>query len=219
MLQYGWLFPLGMLVGLFDTLIRTGGGIVLTPMLLVIYPAEPPEMLTRMALAVLCINAVPDSVRHACRQQIDYLSGLLGALALMPGVVLGALFTMAMSRRGLELLCGLLLLTAGGVLVHHRLRHLWQRLIHRPRLGRLLATEGTRHFTLAVLALTGMLVHLGTGVWAPGLRRTIVLGMGMLCGVHLGVHYAPSLHSPWVMRYVAIAPGGIGLWLLGKACA
>jgi uncharacterized membrane protein YfcA len=220
MLQYAWLFPLGMLVGLFDTLIRAGGGVVLMPILLVAYPAERPEILARIALAVLFVNAIPGSVRHAHRQQIDYQSGIVGALAIMPGVVIGALLTTAMSRRTLVLLFGLLLLlTAIFLLAHHRLQPLWQRLRHGHRLQGLLAAEGTIHFVLAVLALTGVLVHLVTDGWHSGLWRTGVLGIGMLCGVHLGRLCSPSLHSPWIMRSSAIALGGVGLWLLSMACS
>lgn len=33
-----WLFPLGLLVGAFGTLIGAGGGFILVPILLIVYP-------------------------------------------------------------------------------------------------------------------------------------------------------------------------------------
>jgi len=203
---------------MFDTLIRAGGGLVLTPLLLVSYPSERPEIITRIALAVLFAYALPGSVTHARLKQIDYRSGVLSALAIMPIAVLSALLTASMSRRTLELLCGLfIILIAVCLLSRQRLQPTWQRLRLPQRLRWLSAAEGTLHFTLAVLALTGILVHLVTGTWHHGLRRTIVLGLGMCCGARLGMHFSPYLHGKLIVRNVAIALGGVGLWLLMMA--
>lgn len=215
MLQYLWLLPLGILVGMFDALIRAGGGFILTPLLLLTYPSERPEIITRIALVVLFANALPGSVMHARLKQIDYRSGVLSALIIMPVAVISVVLTMSMSRDTLELLSGLLLLLiAVCLLARQRLQHTWQRLIPHQRLWRLLKAEGTLHFTLAVLALAGILVHLLTGTWHHGLRRTIVLGLGMGCGVQLGVYFSPYLHGTLIVRHVAIALGGVGVWLL-----
>lgn len=220
MLQYLGLLPLGVFVGLFDTLIRAGGGFVLTPILLVTYPSERPEVITRIALAVLFANAVPGSVMHARLKQIDYRSGVLSALAIMPVAVISTLITPSMSRRILELLFGLLLLLiAVCLLVRQHLQYTCQWKIPHQRLRRLIETKGTLHFILAVLALTGILVHLVTGTWHHGLRRIIVLGIGMYCGAQLGAHFSPYLHGTLIVRHVAIALVGVGIWLLMMACS
>src|SRR5262245_56518643 len=151
-LQYVWLLPLGVLVGLFDTLIRAGGGFVLTPLLLITYPSERPEIITRIALTVLFANAVPGSVVYARLKQIDYRSGILSALAIMPVAVISSLITTSMSRRTLELLFGLfMLLIAICLLVRQHLQHTWQWRIPYQCFTRLIETKGTLHFTLAVL--------------------------------------------------------------------
>lgn len=215
MLQYFWLLPLGVFVGMFDTLIRAGGGLVLTPLLLVTYPSERPEIITRIALAVLFANALPGSVMHARLKRIDYRSGVFSAFIIMPVAVISALLTTSMSRSLLELLSGLvLLLIAACLLARQHLQHTWQRMIPQQRLWRLMQSEGTLHFTLAVLALAGILVHLLTGTWHHGLRRAIVLGIGMCCGAQLGIHFSPYLHGTLIVRHVAIALGGGGIWLL-----
>lgn len=215
MLQYLWLLPLGVLVGMFDALLRAGGGFILTPLLLLLYPSEHPEIIARIALAVLFANAVPGSVMYARLKQIDYRSAVLSALIVMPVAVLSALLTTSISRDTLELLSGLLLLLiAVSLLVRQRLQHTWQRMLPRQRLWRLIQAEGTLHFTLAVLALAGILVHLLTGTWHHGLRRAIVLGLGMCCGAQLGVHFSPYLHGTLIVRHVAVALGGVGVWLL-----
>jgi uncharacterized membrane protein YfcA len=42
-LQYLWLLPLGLIVGAFGTLIGAGGGFILVPILLLLYPNEKPS--------------------------------------------------------------------------------------------------------------------------------------------------------------------------------
>lgn len=48
-----WLIPLGFLAGGYGTLIGAGGGFVLAPALLLLYPTEAPETVTSISLAVV----------------------------------------------------------------------------------------------------------------------------------------------------------------------
>src|SRR5262245_6736346 len=113
MTPYLWLFPVGVLIGAFGTLIGAGGGFVLTPMLLLVYPDESPESITSISLAVVFFNAFSGSVAYARMQRIDYASGVLFALATIPGAVVGALTTTFMPRQTFNLIFGLcMILTA-----------------------------------------------------------------------------------------------------------
>src|SRR6266481_3197284 len=113
MTLYLWLLPVGVLIGAFGTLIGAGGGFVLTPMLLLVYPHESPEIITSISLAVVFFNAFSGSVAYARLQRIDYTSGVLFALATIPGAVVGALTTTYMPRRAFDLVFGLcMILTA-----------------------------------------------------------------------------------------------------------
>jgi uncharacterized membrane protein YfcA len=49
-LQYLWLLPLGLIVGAFGTLIGAGGGFILVPILLLLYPNEKTELITGISL-------------------------------------------------------------------------------------------------------------------------------------------------------------------------
>ena len=94
-----WLIPLGFVVGAYGTLIGAGGGFVLVPVLLLIYPEEAPQLITSISLAVVFFNATSGSIAYARLKRIDYRSGLLFAAATVPGAVLGALTTEHIPRR------------------------------------------------------------------------------------------------------------------------
>src|SRR5256885_13908978 len=105
MTPYLW-FPIGILIGAFGTLIGAGGGFILTPLLLLVYPDENPEIITSISLAVVFFNAFSGSVAYARMQRIDYRSGVLFALATIPGALIGALTTTHLPRRALLLVFG-----------------------------------------------------------------------------------------------------------------
>jgi uncharacterized membrane protein YfcA len=104
-----WLIPLGFFAGGYGTLIGAGGGFVLAPALLLLYPGEAPETITSISLASVFFNALSGTLVYAKSKRIDYKSGFIFSLAGMPGAVLGALATTAISREWFDLLFGLLL--------------------------------------------------------------------------------------------------------------
>ncbi|HEX2387234.1 MAG TPA: TSUP family transporter, partial [Candidatus Binatia bacterium] len=89
--QYLWLIPVGFVIGAYGTLIGAGGGFLLVPLLLLYYPQESADTITSISLAVVFFNALSGSTAYARARRIDYYSGLLFALAAVPGAVLGAL--------------------------------------------------------------------------------------------------------------------------------
>ncbi|MGB7588969.1 MAG: sulfite exporter TauE/SafE family protein [Solirubrobacterales bacterium] len=82
---------LGLTVGTFGTLVGAGGGFVLTPILLILYPHESALTITSISLIVVFFNAASGSLAYARMRRIDYRSGALFAAAALPGSVAGAL--------------------------------------------------------------------------------------------------------------------------------
>jgi uncharacterized membrane protein YfcA len=72
----------------------------------------------------------------------------------------------------------------------------------------------TSHFTLAVMALAGTLVHIATGTFHHGLRRTIMLAVGVLVGAQLGARLSHTIHGKWILRSLAVALGAVGVRIL-----
>jgi uncharacterized membrane protein YfcA len=134
MTQNLWLIPLGFLIGTYGTLIGAGGGFILMPILLLLYPAENPERLTSISLAVVFFNALSGSVAYAWMRRI-YISSLVGI--------------------------------GGGIIHVLALAHILNFPVR-------IATA-TSHFILPFMALTGTIVHVATGLFSHGVRRTVLL--------------------------------------------
>lgn len=109
-LDQWWLVPVGFVLGAFGTLIGAGGGFVLVPLLLLLYPDESPEVITAISLAVVCLNSMSGSVAYAGMKRIDYKSGIIFSVATIPGAVFGALSTSYMPRRQFDQLFGVLMI-------------------------------------------------------------------------------------------------------------
>ncbi len=103
---------LGFGVGAYGTLIGAGGGFVLMPILLLLFPEKSPELLTSISLAIVFLNALSGSGAYAFMRRIDYKSGLLFAVATIPGAILGALNTGGVPRRLFDAIFGVMLLIA-----------------------------------------------------------------------------------------------------------
>ena len=116
-LPFLWLIPLGLLAGAYGALIGAGGGFILVPALLILFPNEAPEIVTSISLMVVFFNALSGTIAYVRSKRIDYKIGIIFSLATMPGAVLGALATTAVSRERFNLLFGFLLLAIAVVLV------------------------------------------------------------------------------------------------------
>jgi hypothetical protein len=115
-----WLVSLGFFTGVFGTLVGAGGGFVLVPVLLLIYPGENPETITSISLAVVFFNALSGSLAYARMGRIDYKTGLWLAAATVPGAILGALTTEVIPRRVFNVVFGLMLTSVAFYLAYNQ---------------------------------------------------------------------------------------------------
>ncbi len=95
---------LGVAVGAFGTLVGAGGGFVLAPVLLILYPHDSAQTLTAISLVVVFFNALSGSVAYLRQRRIDFRSGVPFALATVPGAIGGALLVAAVSRHLFDLI-------------------------------------------------------------------------------------------------------------------
>ena len=267
--HYLALVALGIFVGCYGTLIGAGGGFVLMPVLLLLYPHQPANLLTCISLAVVFFNALSGSEAYALLKRIDYRSGLMFSAATIPGAILGALNTSYVPRRLFDLIFGVLLLAAAAFLGYqpkkkedkqrsfgadryrvartlvdaHGITYEYDfnwllgmtisifvgyvssflgiggGIIHVPALSYFLnfpihVATATSHFILAIMALTGTVVHILTGTFAHGVHRTVALAIGVMLGAQIGARLSDKVRGPWIIRALAMALGIVGLRIL-----
>jgi uncharacterized protein len=117
--HYLWLVPLGFCAGAYGTLIGAGGGFVLVPALLLLYPGDSPETITSISLAVVFFNALSGSFAYARKKRIDYRSGLIFSIATVPGAILGAFSTSYVPRARFDALFGIFMILVAGFLMYY----------------------------------------------------------------------------------------------------
>jgi hypothetical protein len=111
---------LGFGVGVFGTLVGAGGGFILTPVLLLIYPRDTPALITAISLVAVFFNASSGSIAYARQRRIDYRSGLLFAACTLPGSVLGVVVADQVSRPGFDVVMGVVLTALAAWLLRGR---------------------------------------------------------------------------------------------------
>ena len=97
---------LGIGVGAFGTIVGAGGGFILTPVLLLLYPHESAQTLTAISLTVVFFNAASGSVAYARQRRIDFRSGIVFATATLPGAIAGALVVGVVARNVFDAIMG-----------------------------------------------------------------------------------------------------------------
>jgi len=266
--EYFWLIGLGLVVGLFGTLIGAGGGFVVMPVLLLLHPQASPGQLTAISLAVVFFNALAGSESYAMMGRIDFKSGLMFAAATIPGAIIGALNTTLVPRHLFNGIFGLMLISAGlflfwrpAVRTHRLEKHLHHPhvfrhieamggevydynfnpllglgisfvvgyvssflgigggIIHVPALIYFLdfpvhIATATSHFILAIMALTGTVVHIFTGNFHEGARHTLSLSVGVLLGAPIGAYLSSRIHGSWIIRSLALALALVGIRII-----
>lgn len=108
---------LGVAVGAFGTLIGAGGGFLLTPVLLFLYPTLPAQTITAISMTTVLFNSASGSVAYARMRRIDYKTAILFAVATLPGSVVGTLLTSHMPRDLFDTIFGGFLILFAGIIV------------------------------------------------------------------------------------------------------
>jgi len=153
---------LGAVVGVFGTLVGAGGGFILTPVLLVLYPKESPATITAISLVVVFFNALSGSFAYARQRRIDYSSGLAFATATLPGAVLGVLVIAFSPRRIFDAVMGVLLAASAGWLLIGRGVEAPR---SEPRVGspRIITDRSGNTYRYRVRVRRGLVYSLGVG--------------------------------------------------------
>jgi uncharacterized membrane protein YfcA len=223
MVELALLVLLGAAVGAYGTIIGAGGGFVLVPVLLLLYPEYGPEEVTAISLLVVFVNAVSGSVAYGRQRRIDYVTGLLFAACSVPGVILGALVVTYFPERLFTGLFGVMLVALA--VTSARSRTMAVRAPLRGRgvtLRRVVDPEG-RVYVYAYRTWQAAVMALGIGFVSSlfGIGGGVIQVPAMIMLLHIPVQFAvaTSLFTLSFMAGGASAVHGITGSLAGEQLA
>ena len=110
------LVSIGFLVGSYGTLVGLGGAVVLTPVLLLLYPEANPQVLTSITMGVVFLNSLSGTLTYARQKRIDYRNGLYFAIAAMPGTIIGVWLLRFIQQQLFSIIFGALLLVFASII-------------------------------------------------------------------------------------------------------
>lgn len=179
------LFFVGLGVGFVGTLIGAGGGFILVPVLLLLFPHLPPETITSISLATVFLNAGSGSIAYAKMKRIDYKIAMIFSVATLPGAILGAFMIEYIPKRTFDLLLGsLLMLIAIFLLVRPK---------HKSTTLRKTGAKGLVHRSLT--DNKGHHYEYSVNIWM-GITLSFIVGyLSSLLGIGGGIIHVPILTS------------------------
>ena len=123
--QIAFLLTLGLSVGTLGATVGIGGGVLLVPVLLVVFPDASPAVITSISLTAVVMNATSANVGYRRKRWQDWRTGRVLIAAAIPGAIVGALLTRLTDRGAFEILFGFALV-AGSIYLALRGRRLPQ---------------------------------------------------------------------------------------------
>jgi hypothetical protein len=205
------LIPLGILVGTFGTLVGAGGGFILVPILLFIYPNEKPETITAMSLLVVWANATSGSLAYGRQKRIDYKSGGWFALATLPGAVAGAIVVAYIPRRTFDGIFAAALVALGLALAFRAANTAIQPPVTgRGVVRRMIRDRQGNTFVYAFQLWKGVLISTAVGFVSSllGIGGGIIHVPMMATMLHFPVHIATAT-SHFVLAFMAAEGTGV----------
>lgn len=182
LLQIGLLTCLGLLVGFIGTMIGAGGGFILVPVLLFVYPNLKPEIITSISLGVVFLNASSGSLAYAKMKRIDYRSALIFAMATLPGAIIGAFLTSYIRRDIFDMILGVLLIIISVfLLIQPKYRKTLKETTGRFVIHRTLTDSKGENYTFSFNMLPGIILSFFVGY------------LSSLLGIGGGIIHVPAL--------------------------
>ena len=101
---------IGLVAGIVGTLIGAGGGFILMPVLILLWPDKNREIITSVSLAVVFVNAFSGTAVYLKMKRVDIRSGIIFAIATIPGAIIGAHTTQFVPKQVFDPVFGCLML-------------------------------------------------------------------------------------------------------------
>jgi uncharacterized membrane protein YfcA len=201
------LIALGFFVGGFGTLIGAGGGFILVPVLLIVYPDANPEIITSISLAVVFLNASSGSFAYARMKRIDYKSAIIFAAATLPGAVIGALSTGYIPRHVFDIVLAVILfIIAGFLLLRPQQTIAATGKKHKGHVRRVLVEKNGEEHHYSFNQLTGIIISFFVGFISSllGIGGGIIHVPALTTLLNFPIHIATAT-SHFILAFMALA--------------
>lgn len=117
MLEILLFLVIGMVVGTIGTLIGAGGGFILTPILLFLYPSLSPSTITAISMTTVFFNSSSGSFAYIRMKRVDFKTGIIFAIATLPGSVFGTMVNNYISKSLFNIFFGIFMLLFASVII------------------------------------------------------------------------------------------------------
>lgn len=204
--HYLLLGALGLALGAYGTLVGAGGGFILMPVLILMYPDVPPEVITSVSLCVVFANALSGSVAYGRMKRIDYRAGFIFAAATIPGAIVGSLVTTHIPRREFNAVFGCVMVLVSIWLIFSPTPKERSGQEREPRYEHVDA-EG-RRYPMTYSTLLGTVISVGVGF------------LSSLLGIGGGIFHVPAMiHFLRFPTHIATATSQFVLGIMAFAGA
>ncbi len=100
---------LGLFIGAVGTIIGAGGGFILVPILLTLFPFKSASEIAAISMLAVAANATSGSIAYSIKKQVHWYSAFFFTIAATPGIWLGIQLGQLVSRPLFEMIFGLLM--------------------------------------------------------------------------------------------------------------
>ncbi|MFA6469242.1 MAG: sulfite exporter TauE/SafE family protein [Bacteroidota bacterium] len=114
-----FLLFVGIIVGMFGTLVGVGGGFIVVPLLTLAY-GQSPQVAVGTSLCIVALNALSGTTVYIKQHRVDYRAGIYFSLATIPGSFLGAYLLQLVSATAFDIGFGILILMIAGYMVYSK---------------------------------------------------------------------------------------------------
>lgn len=104
---------IGFVIAAFGSLVGAGGGFIIVPMLMMVYPDFSVTQITAVSMAVISVNSISGSAAYIYNRRVDFKAATVFGLFTIPGAILGVSTTALLVRGTFDAIFGLLLCAIG----------------------------------------------------------------------------------------------------------
>ena len=108
-MEFLGLMLVGLLAGTYGSLIGAGGGFIMVPILILLFPSKLAATITAISLIAVFFTGLSSTIAYARQKRIDYRIGVIFLITAIPGSIIGALVVSFVPQSFFQIMFGVLL--------------------------------------------------------------------------------------------------------------